>query len=410
MQTGLRGNIFEAFIPKHSLFEYKEALRHSYTPDEFPHREEEIKMLASILSSALKCELPSNILIYGKSGTGKTIVSKHVASELERASSESGENGGRVKTVYLNCEIMNTEYRALQKIAESFGESIPFTGWPTDKVYASLISSIEKEKSCCVIVVLDEIDRLSRKEGDKLIYALTRINGELKNAKMSIIGISNDLRFTEYLDARVKSSLSEEVAVFKPYTARQLEDILNERAKKAFKQETLDEFVIPLCAAFAAKEHGDARKALDLLRVAGEIGERENAPKIMEEHVRKAKERIEKDSVLEAVKSLPLHSKIILYVLSLYQEKRDRFVTTGNTYAVYKSVCRSVGIETLTQRRVSDLISELELLGIVKANLINRGRYGRTREIKLDSQVQMIRTILKEEIKLKDIDQFGRHG
>lgn len=407
MQTGLRGNIFDAFIPKHSLFEFKEVLRHSYTPEELPHREEEIKMLASILSSALKCELPSNILIYGKSGTGKTIVSKHVANELEIA---SGENGSKVKTVYLNCEITNTEYRALQKIAESFGESIPFTGWPTDKVYGSLVDSIEKESACCVIVVLDEIDRLVRKEGDKLIYTLTRINSELKNAKMSIIGISNDLRFTEYLDARVKSSLSEEVAVFKPYTAKQLEDILKERAKKAFKQDVLDEFVIPLCAAFAAKEHGDARKALDLLRVAGEIGERENAPKILEEHVRKAKERIEKDSVLEAVKSLPLHSKIILYVLSLYQEKRDRFVTTGNTYAVYKSICRSVGIETLTQRRVSDLISELELLGIVKANLINRGRYGRTREIKLDTQTQMIRSILKEEIKLKDIEQFSKQG
>jgi len=385
------------------LFEFKEALRHSYTPEELPHREDEIKMLASILSPALKKELPSNILVYGKSGTGKTIVCKHVASELEKVSAE---NSSSIKTVYLNCEITNTEYRALQKIAESFGMSIPFTGWPTDKVYASLVSVADAEK-LCVIVVLDEIDRLVRKEGDKLIYTLTRINSELKNAKMSIVGISNDLRFTEYLDARVKSSLSEEVAVFKPYTASQLEDILKERAKRAFKQDVLDEFVIPLCAAFAAKENGDARKALDLLRVAGEIGERENAPRITEEHVRKAKERIEKDSVLEAVKSLPLHSKLILYVLSLYQEKRDRFVTTGNVFAVYKSVCRSMGTETLTQRRVSDLISELELLGIVKANLINRGRYGRTREIKLDSQVQVIKSVLKEEIKLNDMEQYS---
>lgn len=393
------GSIFDVFIKKNAIFKYKEALRHGYAPEEFPHRTAEIKTIASILSPAIYGEAPSNILIYGKSGTGKTAICRHVINELEKVCNSRG------KAVYINCEITNTSYRALQRICEALGESIPFTGWPTDKVYSALLSSIKKSDGC-IVIALDEIDRFVRKDGDKLLYALTRINNELENARVSIIGISNDLRFTEALDARVKSTLSEEVVIFKPYTAKQLEDILYERAKIAFMEDVLGEYVIPLCAAYAAKEHGDARKALDLLRVSGEIAVRENASRVEEKHVKHAKERIEKDSIVEVVKSLPLHSKIILYALARHQEKRDKFVTTGNVYAVYRTICASIGLEALTQRRVSDLISELELLGIIKANIVNRGRYGRTREIKIEGDYRLIKNMLSYEIKPKSLENY----
>jgi cell division control protein 6 len=394
--------IFDSILQKEPLFKNKEALRHSYTPSELPHREAEIKQLAVILAPALKGETPSNILIYGKSGTGKTIVSRFICKELEKTSAKLGVP---VHTVYLNCEVTDTKYRVLANLSKAFGKNIPFTGWPTDKVYNSFKEAIDKRKQT-VIILLDEIDKLVGKDGDDIIYNLTRINSELKNARISLIGISNDLKFTEYLDSRVQSSLSEEEIVFTPYNARQLEDILRQRAEIAFKEGVLGEYVIPLCAALAAREHGDARKALDLLRVSGEVAERENAEVITEAHVRKANEKIEADNIIEAVRTLPTQSKLLLYSVILLDEKGGRTITTGEVYDVYKRLCKHLSIDTLTQRRVSDLISELDMLGILNSRVVSKGRYGRTKEIKIEIPPLGIRTILEDDMGFKNLSSF----
>ncbi|RMF90467.1 MAG: ORC1-type DNA replication protein [Methanobacteriota archaeon] len=394
--------IFESLMTREPLFLSKEVLRHSYTPDELPHRHNEIRQLAMILSSVLRNEESSNILIYGKSGTGKTIVSRFICSELE---STGQKLNIPVKTAYINCEITDTQYRVLQNLAETFGERVPFTGWPTDKVYRTFLSSIDQQKQC-VVIILDEVDRLVQKSGDDIIYNLTRINSELKHARVSIIGISNDLKFKDYLDARVQSSLSEEVVVFKPYDARQLEDILNQRAELAFKPGAVDEYVIPLCAAFAAREHGDARKALDLLRVSGEIAERESATRVQERHVRMAKDRIEADSIVEAVRTLPTQSKILLYAIILLTEQKHRNITTGDVYDTYSRLCKKAGLDILTQRRVSDLLSELDLLGIVNSTVVSKGRYGRTRQIHLMVPLVGIRLVVEDDIRLKGLSTF----
>ena len=96
------------------------------------------------------------------------------------------------------------------------------------------------------------------------------------------------------IDARVKSSLSEEELVFPPYNALQLQDILRERSKKAFREEFLEPGVVEKCAAYAAREHGDARRALELIRVSGELAERENSDFVDIEHLDKAETKIEK--------------------------------------------------------------------------------------------------------------------
>jgi cell division control protein 6 len=394
--------IFESLMTREPLFVSKEVLRHSYTPDELPHRNKEIRQLALILSSALRNEESSNILIYGKSGTGKTIVSRFLCKELERTAKKLDIP---VKTAYINCEITDTQYRVLQNLAECFGENVPFTGWPTDKVYRTFVESLDREHQG-VVIILDEVDKLVKKSGDDIIYNLTRMNSELKKAKISIIGISNDLKFRDYLDARVQSSLSEESVVFKPYDARQLEDILNQRAGLAFKPDVLDEYIVPLCAALAAREHGDARKALDLLRVSGEIAERESATRITEKHVRRAKDRIEADSIVEAVRSLPTQSKVLLYSIILLEERKRRIITTGDVYDLYSGLCKKTGLDILTQRRISDLLSELDLMGIIDSTVVSKGRYGRTRQIHLVVPLVGIRIVLEDDIRLNGITNF----
>ncbi|AFK21838.1 ORC1-type DNA replication protein [Pyrococcus sp. ST04] len=387
--------LFERLLKARKIFKNKEVLRHSYTPRDLPHRHEQIETLAQILVPVLRGETPSNIFVYGKTGTGKTVTVKFVTEELKKISKKYNIP---VDVIYINCEIVDTHYRVLANIVNHFkhetGIEVPLVGWPTDEVYAKLKQVIDM-KERFVIIVLDEIDKLVKKSGDEVLYSLTRINTELKRAKVSVIGISNDLKFKEYLDPRVLSSLSEEEVVFPPYDATQLRDILTQRAEEAFYPGVLDESVIPLCAALAAREHGDARKALDLLRVAGEIAEREGASKVTEKHVWKAQEKIEQDMMEEVIKTLPLQSKVLLYAIVLLDENGELPANTGEVYSVYRELCEHLDLEPLTQRRISDLINELDMLGIINAKVVSKGRYGRTKEIRLNVTPYKIRNVFR---------------
>lgn len=390
-------NLFDGMISEGRIFANKEVLRPTYIPEKLPHRERQIKNLADILSAALRDETPSNVVIYGKTGTGKTATVKYVSKELEGMGKKMG---SKCVMIYINSEIFDTQYRVFAYLARIFNKNVPMIGWPTDMVYSEFKAGIDTDKRC-VIVILDEVDRLATKS-DGVLYNLSRINSELNNARVSMIGISNDLTFTELLDPRVRSSLGEEEIIFLPYDAHQLQDILSERAEIAFNASTLDEGVIPLCSAFAAQEHGDARRALDLLRVSGEIAERANSRTVTEEHVRQASDRIETNSIVEVVKTLPMQSKIVLNsVLLLHKERNRKRFSSGEVYIMYRKSCNQLDMEPLTQRRVTDLVAELDILGLISAVIVSKGRYGRTKEISLSVPESYVQPVLFEDYKLK---------
>lgn len=402
----MQDTIFQQYIRSRPIFKSdREILRPSYIPDILPHREDQINQLASILVTALEGQRPSNVLLFGKTGTGKTASMKYIGKEIERANS----NLNRVNFIYMNCEVVDTQYGVLQNIGnkfiEDFEQRIPFTGWSTERVYNILREKIDEERRV-IVIALDEIDKLVSKSGDDVLYHLCRINDDLKNAKVSVIGISNDLRFMEFLDPRVRSSLSEEKMVFPPYNAEQLKDILEQRSRIAFDDGVLEPPVIPLCAALAAQEHGDARRALDLLRVAAEIAERNHLPVVTESDVIRAKNKIELDCVTEAIRTLPLQSKLVLMGVLLSEEKGDNKLTTGDLYETYKELCQCTSMAILTQRRITDLISELDMLGIIHARVKSFGRGGRTKEIEPSVPIAEARKILEEDEILSQLKNY----
>ncbi len=379
------GHIFDSAM-KNSLFKEKSVLQTNYTPQSIPHRDNQIEHVASILAPILRGERASNLFVYGKTGTGKTLSVQYVREELTKRAKEIGVE---VRIEYLNCKlkkVADTEYRILAALIELLGGKVADTGLPTGQVYSKFVEMIDSKKQT-VVVIFDEIDQAIKKIDDGFLYNLTRLNSELSKAQISFIGISNDVTFLENIDPRVRSSLGEEEIVFPPYNAVQLKDILNERCKQAFKENVVDEAVISKCSAFAAREHGDARRALDLLRIAGELAEREGESRITEAYIDQANQKIEKDKILEIVETEPAQFQAVLYAILQLGKKEEKNASTnfftGDIFNYYQDVCNKVKIEILTQRRVSDIIGEIDMLGLINAKVISKGRHGRTREVKL---------------------------
>lgn len=399
-------DIFDSFV-KQSIFKNKLALQANYTPETIPHREKQIRQIASIIAPVLRFEKPSNLFIYGLTGTGKTLVVQYVRNQLLKKAKELNVP---LLIPYINCKlkkVADTEYRILAEVINKLGEKVPATGLPTDQLYRKLVDIIDIKKQM-VILIFDEIDQAVKKIGDEFLYNFTRINTELIRAQVSLIGLSNDLKFLDTLDPRVRSSLSEEEILFPPYNALQLQDILRQRAKEAFKDGVLGEGVIEKCAALAAREHGDARRALDLLRIAGELVERDNKNKVDLEYVDKAKEKMEADKILLAIETQPRQFQLVfLAIIQLLEkvkrERKEDKIFTGDVYNLYCDLCKKTKTEILTQRRVSDIIAEFDMQGLVNARVMSKGRYGRTREIRLNLPEALIEKI--NLILLKSLNQ-----
>lgn len=391
-------NIFTQYIQsRHSLIRNSKILQTTYIPDSLPHRKDKIDSIVEIIAPALNGDKPSNILIIGKTGTGKTAVMNFIGKELKKADPQQQ----NVHFIYINCEVNDTAYGILYSISNQIingvNDKIPFTGWSLDKILATLTEMIDKENKVFV-VVLDEIDRSIQKNGDDIFYYLTTINEVLKNSRVSIIGITNNAKFTELLSPKIKSRLGEEKLVFPPYNVEQLKDILYNRAEIAFDEGVLDDDVIPYCAALSAQEMGDARRALELMRISAEIAERQGDSKITSAHVKSARSKIEVDAIVEVIKTLTIQSKILLLGIIKNTEDGNPTMTTGDTYSSYKNVCECIGQSVLSQRRITGLIQELDMLGVIHARIKSTGRTGRTKEIELCIPRDIIEMVKNDEL------------
>ena len=375
------GNIFEKILGQDSLFIDRKAFDHAFEPSNLPHRDHEVEALVRNLVDALNGHIPSNMLLYGVPGSGKTVVTRFVLGQLLDKGVEMGQP---VQTYEINCRNVDTKYRVVQTIASQLARRgdtpVPFTGWPTDRVLETLIYRMDRAAGVHIIV-LDEIDNLVSRAGDDLLYNLTSLNTVLRNARCCIIGISNDLHFTQQLDPRVSSRLSQEDLVFHPYGALEIQDILNERVETGLREDVLEGGVLELCAALAAQEHGDARRALDLLRISVQKAEQRAQARVDPKHVRLAQSQLEYDQVTPVLKSLPLHQKVVLFAIILNEENGLRNISTGEVYRTYADACMKIGVEPLTPRRISSLLNELDTLGLIMARNVSKGRGGRSKQV-----------------------------
>lgn len=383
-----------------SLFADRDVLHHSHIPDAIQHRDAEQTQVTQSLLPIIRGSRPSNLLVYGKPGTGKTLVVRKVILKIQKSVKM---RNFPIKLVYTNAKVETTLYGLLVSFGRQLGmddKELPWTGISISSLFTRILSKIQRD-SANIVLVIDEIDFLAKivSKGSKdILYHITRANERLQGGSLTFVGISNNLTFKDILDPRVISSLSEEEIVFPNYTIEQLRTIILERIRAAFNPGVVAESASNLCATLAGREHGDARRAIDLIRVAGEIAERDQSTSVIGDHVHAAFEKIEEDKETTAIKSYPLHEKLVLAAVM-----RANGSTTGGIYNTYKELCRGVRQKELTQRRITQMLSEIEMSGLISGRLVHQGVHGNTKKFKLTISPDLVRDTLRQDATFEEM-------
>jgi cell division control protein 6 len=118
--------------------------------------------------------------------------------------------------------------------------------------------------------------------------------------------------------------------------------------------------------------------------------------------VKQAQAKIETDSMVECIATLPTQSKIVLYSMLLLDHMGQNIFTSGEVSRIYQEIAPVMDLDILTHRRITDLISELNMLGVINTRVVSRGRYGRTKEMWFDSNTYRIWDVILSDPRLSN--------
>lgn len=346
-------------------------------------RDEQLAAEARAFRDTLDGERPPDLLLYGPSGTGKTLTVKSVAENVkERAAADDI----RFDFVAVNFKTMESHSldRAVWKLGRQAARKagvawdIPQKGVSTDAKYVRLYEIVD-EHFDALVFVLDEIDSLTgRADQDepaysRLLYSLSRVMAEEHvDTLVSTVVITNHPKFRENLDSRTDSSYNPTGIHFSDYDANELVEILNRR-RDAFKDGALDDGVIELVAAYGAKNEGDARRAIDLLRDAGETANKNGETAVTEEHVHAANDLVVKNRVLEIVGGMSLQKKLSLYAAAVVADINDGAAPSPVVYELYQEICQVTDRDIYTQETVNSHINKAGTYGVLESGRTSGG-------------------------------------
>jgi len=374
-----------------TIFANKAVLKESYQPEEILERDAEIEEYRHALSDVLFGREPENIMIYGKAGLGKTAVTEYMMDAL------LAEVDQREEATELHVHTRNCNGKTLFMVVRSLvNELLPETasrfpkrGLGTGDGFEELYTQLDRVGGTHLFI-FDEIDHLE--DSNTLLYELSRAvsNNHIEDAYVGIIGISNNYTFRKRLSSKVKDTLRETEISFSPYDANELRAILESRAEKAFVEGAVSKGAISKAAALSARDVGNARQAIDLLRVAGEVVEKKQLDEIQDQHVSEARTIVQRGRLENRIRDQTTHAQYILEAIAYLEADNKTPARSKDIQRFYEHVAESHGIEPLTTlKSVQDHIADLHMLGFLNRHERNEGRNGgqyHEHELDLDAE------------------------
>lgn len=387
--------------------------------DRIVGRDQQLDDIITYLRPALQGNRPPNMLLYGPSGTGKSLIINAVCQQVVELANAQDD---QFEVIKINCQTIKSHDRAVYRLAEDAAAKagvdvgVPESGVSTDqklhRFYEILSTHFDS-----VVIILDEVDLLVGRQRDpadepaysKLLYQLSRASqlGRIEG-HVSVAALTNDPRFMEDLDGRAESSFNPQDVVFPDYDANQLQSIL-ERRRDAYQDDVLEDGIIPLSSALAAQDHGDARKAIDLFRKAGEIADRRGEETVCEDHVRDAQMEAERDRTLTQMQGLSTQKKLSLYataIVPVYSQRTLDAIPSTVAYKVYQYITDLLDTDQKSRDSYLRYMSEAETYNFITSEKRGRG-YGSGvhKEYSFVDDPEVVAETLQTDIRLEELDQ-----
>lgn len=296
---------------KNYVIESREVLTADYLPNRMVHRGSERKQIANNLEHIVENENPIDMLVYGDPGTGKTAMSRYVVNELK-------DHDPQLKSAYVNCFQHSTKFDIFYSLLKDVGKKmIHRKGTATDE----LIQEFERvARNNQLVIVVDEVDQLTE---DEVLYELSRFR------ETGLIMIANRNTVFHNLDDRVRSRMSGRDEIrFKQYSEKELTDILIDRRKYGLKNEAISKTKLRKIAAYS---NGDARRAINTLRLAANKAENREKNQITMKEIEEAKPKAVEEQKKKSIEKLHAHQKTLLKIIS-----NDSNITSREIYQEYE--------------------------------------------------------------------------
>ncbi len=339
-------------MEENRIIRSSEALTTFFIPSRLIHRDGQLKAIRDSLDPITKNLQPRNAFLFGRPGTGKTCMARYVLEELQENSS--------AKQCYINCWEAPGRFKILYAILERLGQtfSIHRKGMPTDELLDLLKKKLQDEH---FVLVLDEVDQL---EDDKVLYDILNI------PKAALILISNDSTSLAKLDSRIRSRLaSSDNIEFPPYTTGEIADILADRADYALVPGAISKAQLEKIARVSA---GDARLAIDMLRIVSETAENQDMEKVPDSlialNIKSILPKARESKKEEKTETLNPYQKTVLGLL-----KTDK-MDSGTLFQKLSEAAKKQNLEPIVDRTFRKYMDRLVQSRLVSASGTGRWR------------------------------------
>jgi len=367
-----------------SVFKDESKLDINYVPPRLPHRGPQLDLLNKFFRFIIESpgKMTQRVLIVGKVGTGKTVLSQRFGLSIAREAQERGTN---LHYVHVNCrECKGSLFMILHRIITKFYSNFPRRGYSEVELLQMLMQVLD-ERNVYLILVMDELESLIQSEGSDPIYSLTRIQEDRVKARqrLSLICILRESECLDKLDVSTRSTLQRNIIHMEEYSASQLQDILNDRVALAFRHGAVSTQTIGIISELAAEE-GDARYAIELLWRAGKYADVSESPEVLPEYVRKAAVSVYPVVRKDSISSLSLHEKLFLLgVARRFKQTEAAHLSMGEAEDAYAVVCEEWSQKKRGHTQLWKYVKELSALGIIRIESSSLGQRGKTTLISL---------------------------